>query len=923
MSDKNETQYSKTGQSKSSDQQHRGFSPAYPSGAGSSGPSPSISSYRSFKKSNNNAQGGQSRANVTTENPSDYGDSETTVTFTPPKQTEPSDPQRSTRAVPKAPASQSAFCADEQAKQRQLKAILNKRITPQNLNKMFELVKAVNIDNAITLTGVVSQIYDKALMESTFCEMYAKLCFYLAVELPDFSEDSKKITFKRLLLSTCQEGFERGLRGEREQEETNKADEESEVKQSEEEREEKRIKARRRIGNIRLIGELYKKKILPNRIIHSCIKRLLGQQQTPDEEDIEVLCNLMSTIGEMTDYRKAKEHMDAHFERIESLSNNMKLSSRVRFMLKDTIDIRKNRLQQRRKVKGPKKIEEVHRDAAQERQAHSSILGRGTGIYLSPRRGAPMDFSPRGSTMLSPQMSNGRGNNEFSGMTSNHERESVDNTGGGGGNIENIGSGGDSLTVSGSKDKPLPEPSRTKSTTSKAKKKRKEILSKAEAAGVTSDLYGAYKNPEDKKDFASSESVESTSTSIMSKQEAAGSNQQAAIVRDEGGPSKAEPDDWEDAADISKQKLGTSDSGQLACGDKDGSGHGAKKYSRDFLLKFSMQFLDLPLGFEIMSDITEILNANVNASPFVDYDSLPSPGRIIDRPGRAARLDGRGIGMIDDNRGSKGGNALPELSRTKSTASKGKKKKKEILSKSAAAMVKSDQSSASERNVNFGSWDPRSTDRTPPPAHAQGAALIQNVPPEKSEEHFRDMSLAAIKEFYSARDEKEVALCIKDLNSPSFHPSMISLWVTDSFERKDAERDLLAKLLVNLTKSQDGTLSQSQLIKGFETVLSILEDAIIDAPRAPEYLGLIFAKVILENVVSLYQIGKLIHEGGEEPGHLLEVGLAGNVLGNILEIIKSEKGESVLNEICMSSNLRLETFRPPDPLKSRILEKFI
>lgn len=67
---------------------------------------------------------------------------------------------------------------------------------------------------------------------------------------------------------------------------------------------------------------------------------------------------------------------------------------------------------------------------------------------------------------------------------------------------------------------------------------------------------------------------------------------------------------------------------------------------------------------------------------------------------------------------------------------------------------------------------------------------------------------------FSACDVKEVALCVKDLNSPSFHPSMISLWVTDSFERKDTERDLLAKLLVNLAKSQDGTLSQAQLIEG-------------------------------------------------------------------------------------------------------------
>lgn len=68
--------------------------------------------------------------------------------------------------------------------------------------------------------------------------------------------------------------------------------------------------------------------------------------------------------------------------------------------------------------------------------------------------------------------------------------------------------------------------------------------------------------------------------------------------------------------------------------------------------------------------------------------------------------------------------------------------------------------------------------------------------------------------FGSARDEKEVALCIKDLGSPSFHHRMVSIWVTDSFERKDMEIDLLAKLLVNLVSSRDGLLNSVQLMKG-------------------------------------------------------------------------------------------------------------
>ncbi|XP_035547003.1 eukaryotic translation initiation factor 4G-like isoform X2 [Juglans regia] len=231
-----------------------------------------------------------------------------------------------------------------------------------------------------------------------------------------------------------------------------------------------------------------------------------------------------------------------------------------------------------------------------------------------------------------------------------------------------------------------------------------------------------------------------------------------------------------------------------------------------------------------------------------------------------------------------------------------------------------------------GSRDPRNPDRSSdrslaisPPARGQGTAFPQNVPSEEvwPEERLRDKSMAAIKEYYSARDKKEVELCVKELDSPSFHPSMVSLWVVDSLERKDMERDLLAKLLIYLSKSGDGVLSQAQLIKGFESVLTTLEDAINDAPRAPEFLGHIFAKVITENVIPLREIGLLIHKGGEEPGHLLEVGLAADVLGSTLEIIKFEKGDSVFNEIWASSTLRFEDFRPPDPYRSRKLEKFI
>jgi len=114
------------------------------------------------------------------------------------------------------------------------------------------------------------------------------------------------------------------------------------------------------------------------------------------------------------------------------------------------------------------------------------------------------------------------------------------------------------------------------------------------------------------------------------------------------------------------------------------------------------------------------------------------------------------------------------------------------------------------------------------------------------------------------------------------------------------------------------------MLARFESVLCTLEDVVNDAPRAPEFLGRIFARVIIEKVAPFNEIAQLIHDGGEVPGSLLEIGLAGDVLGSTLEVIQNEKGDMVLNEILSrSSNFQVKTFQPQNGKMSRKLEKFI
>jgi translation initiation factor 4G len=102
------------------------------------------------------------------------------------------------------------------------------------------------------------------------------------------------------------------------------------------------------------------------------------------------------------------------------------------------------------------------------------------------------------------------------------------------------------------------------------------------------------------------------------------------------------------------------------------------------------------------------------------------------------------------------------------------------------------------------------------------------------------------------------------------------------------------------------------------SVLASLEDALSDSPRAAEYLGRLLARFVVEKILVLQDVGKLIEEGGEEPGHLVQEGIGADVLGAVLEWIKTEKGDSFLKEAKTSSNLKLEDFRPQHLKRSKL-----
>ncbi|CCO31757.1 Eukaryotic translation initiation factor 4 gamma 3 Short=eIF-4-gamma 3 [Rhizoctonia solani AG-1 IB] len=237
---------------------------------------------------------------------------------------------------------------------------------------------------------VIKLIFEKAKDEVAFSEAYARLCRKMMEQIsPNIQDETIRnpqnqlitggMLLRRCLLDLCQGEFEHvwsakeasltpaplkvgGKDVKIATVENDRLDSSGKYHAAD--------KAKRQsLGLVRFIGELFKLQMLTERVIHYCIQRLL------EAEEIESLCELLTTVGQSLDNPKAKNHIDIYFERMQEMVMSSNINSRMQFMLQDVIELRSRRWQAHSAVSLPAP---AHQDSSRDGSGRHGVSRGGS-----------------------------------------------------------------------------------------------------------------------------------------------------------------------------------------------------------------------------------------------------------------------------------------------------------------------------------------------------------------------------------------------------------------------------------------------------------------------------------------------------------------------------------------------------------------
>jgi len=274
---------------------------------------------------------------------------------------------------------------------RDTRSLLNK-ICPENRDRIIDRLAQTQFDTVDEMEIVINIIFLKVTDDAHYCETYVDMIHALHKAYPQFEpqeEGAQPVTFRRMLVGTCQDKFEEMLHN------VENGPDEKDCEDENDFRLELIKQKRQAMATMKFIGHLFVRQLLAAAVIRQVIGDLLNGE--PPELQVEYALELVTAVGKQFEAtEKDKAQLSVILDRLSSLKS-MKgpdgkglLSKRVQFCIQDISDLRANGWKKSGFKEEAKTKDEVAVDAVREEQlaATQQAQNRGGGYGGGGKGGA-------------------------------------------------------------------------------------------------------------------------------------------------------------------------------------------------------------------------------------------------------------------------------------------------------------------------------------------------------------------------------------------------------------------------------------------------------------------------------------------------------------------------------------------------------
>eukprot|EP00922_Rhytidocystis_sp_ex-Travisia-forbesii_P014844 GHVS01022199.1.p1 GENE.GHVS01022199.1~~GHVS01022199.1.p1 ORF type:complete len:796 (-),score=211.80 GHVS01022199.1:263-2539(-) len=267
--------------------------------------------------------------------------------------------------------------------QRKAQCLLNK-LTIENFSRITqqlgELTAELRGEAEVRL--MVDLVLDKACLEPDWSEMYADVCQVLkwrsaiqqsrgmAVPPPADAAAARRPWFGTALVEKIREELSRlptSL--------TLPSEQTVDLSKEEVALKTKKLKTRT-MGVVKLIGELFYRKMLSGKTLNLLATHLVFSAEYPEDHFVEFLCNLASTVGYYMDETggSSKLQLDTWMGRLMELQKSKKYSKRVCCVIQDLGDCRKAKWYKKTHKESAKALGDLHDQLGREEDVGGSVI---------------------------------------------------------------------------------------------------------------------------------------------------------------------------------------------------------------------------------------------------------------------------------------------------------------------------------------------------------------------------------------------------------------------------------------------------------------------------------------------------------------------------------------------------------------------